>query len=103
MSKIVNTMTYTINNGQEIAKQVDYADGRKVRTVKSINGKSRKEIKTSEGWKEIKQDATEHILKNGYVAIKNGKHFDIYKDGNFLYETERLKFAKRTADSNGKE
>jgi hypothetical protein len=38
-----------------------------------------------------------HDLGNGWTATKNGKTFDVYKDGVFQFNTARLKFAKSYA------
>jgi len=36
----------------------------------------------------------QHDLKNGWIAKRNGKGFDIFKDGEFIFYAARLKTAK---------
>lgn len=41
-----------------------------------------------------------HTLDNGYTAVRNGKGFDVSKDGQFKFYTIRLKCAKEFAKKN---
>jgi hypothetical protein len=50
MIKIVDAEVYSINNGTELAYELTYSDGNKVRAVKGT-GFIRKEWYYPEGWK----------------------------------------------------
>lgn len=46
--------------------------------------------------------ATTHILPNGFTATRNGKGFDVYKNGVFHFTACRLKIAKSYAQQQPK-
>lgn len=50
--------------------------------------------------KTINTNEQQHILSNGYMAVRNGKGFDVYKDGEFKLYAIRLKVAKDYAKKN---
>lgn len=52
MITVANAQTYTMKNGAEMAYEIEYSDGTKIRTVESTDRIIRTEYKVGDVWKQ---------------------------------------------------